>query len=52
MRHGGPPIPFEDALAVFLGPDPELSLVVADLDAWHEAHPCSCPALCECEGPE
>lgn len=35
-------------LDVWLGPDPELALVTADMDAWAEAHPCTCPALCEC----
>jgi hypothetical protein len=29
--------------------DPGLALVHADMGAWLEAHPCVCPALCECE---
>lgn len=44
MKHGE----YDDEfpLAVFLGPDPELALVHADMDAWEEAHPCD-PVLCE-----
>jgi hypothetical protein len=30
--------------------DPGLALVHADMGAYLEAHPCVCPALCECEG--
>ena len=46
LRHGeGPPAD----LSVWLGDDPELALVHADLHAWSEAHPCECEALCECE---
>lgn len=46
-RHGSPtaPVPLE----VWLGPDPELALVNADMHAWTLAHPCDCEALCECE---
>ena len=36
-------------VAVWLGPDPELALVHADMAAWSEAHPCECEALCECD---
>jgi hypothetical protein len=36
-------------LAVFLGPDPDLALARADMDAWLEAHRCECEALCECD---
>jgi hypothetical protein len=47
-RHGAPsPI---DA-AVYLGPDPELALVTADMHAWASAHPCRCgedAGLCLC----
>lgn len=47
VRHGDPqPIQLE----VWLGPDPELALVEADMGAWHDAHPCDCDALCECDG--
>jgi hypothetical protein len=45
LRHGDTP---GVDLAVFLGPDPELALVLADLGSWAEAHPCECEAMCEC----
>ena len=46
FRHGHPqPIPLD----VYLGPDPWLALVTADLDVWLLAHPCECEALCECD---
>lgn len=32
-----------------LSPDPELWLAWADMDAWMDAHPCECEALCECD---
>jgi hypothetical protein len=47
LRHGDTP---GVDLGVFLGPDPDLALVQADMGAWAEAHPCECEALCECEG--
>lgn len=47
MRHGEPQEAFP--VDVWLGDDPELALVHADMAAWHEAHPCECQALCECE---
>lgn len=40
----------EFPIGVWLGPDPELALVHADMDAWAEAHPCDCHALCVCDG--
>lgn len=49
MRHGDPQ-PID--VAVWLGPDPELALVDADLNAWADSHPCSCDSLCECEEEE
>jgi hypothetical protein len=49
-RHGDTtPLTFDQELAYMLSDDPRLALVHADLDAWHEAHPCECPALCTCE---
>jgi hypothetical protein len=45
MKHGEPE---EVDLPIFLGPDPDLALVKADMDAWAEAHPCDCEDLCEC----
>lgn len=39
----------EFPLEVWLGDDPELALVHADMDAWMDAHPCECESLCECE---
>jgi hypothetical protein len=36
-------------VAVWVGPDPDLALVAADLHAWAVAHPCECEALCECD---
>jgi len=35
---------------VWLGDDPDLALVGADMDVWLEAHPCSCDGICECDG--
>lgn len=36
-------------LETWLGADPALALVTADLKAYSDAHPCECEALCECE---
>lgn len=36
-------------LSTWLGPDPPLALVTADLDAYMAAHPCDCEAVCECD---
>jgi hypothetical protein len=36
-------------MAVWLGDDPDLAMVTADLHSWAAAHPCECEALCECE---
>ena len=47
MIHGVPSYPFP--LDVWLGDDPDVALVVADMDVWADAHPCDCEALCECE---
>jgi hypothetical protein len=48
MRHGeGSASPTWDDL---LSDDTELHLVHADPMAWMDAHPCSCDALCKCEG--
>ena len=44
-RHGGTP---GMDLHVWLGDDPQLALVTADMAAWDDAHPCECDALCEC----
>jgi hypothetical protein len=33
----------------FLGDDPALALVTANMHAWLEAHPCDCEALCVCD---
>ena len=46
-RHGQPanPVPLD----VFLSDDPDLAMVFADMEAWMDAHPCECEALCECE---
>lgn len=45
-RHGAPePVPLEALTAN----DPELHLATADMDAWADAHPCHCEAICECE---
>lgn len=38
----------EVPLEVWLGSDPELALMVCDMDAWDEAHPCLCNAICTC----
>lgn len=48
-RHGGTVELRPEAL---LAEDPELELVWADMDAWFEAHPCSCPDICHCETDE
>lgn len=46
MKHGAPePVPLEALTA----DDPELYLAAADMDAWAEAHPCGCDALCDCD---
>lgn len=34
---------------VWLGDDPELALVDADLSAYADAHPCTCEGLCQCD---
>jgi hypothetical protein len=39
----------EFPVQVFLGPDPDLALVHADLSEWMDAHPCDCEAICECD---
>jgi hypothetical protein len=44
--HGGS---VETPIEAALSDDPELALAWADMAAWHEAHPCECEALCECE---
>jgi len=36
-------------IATWLGHDPALALVTADLAAWEAAHPCECEGLCECD---
>jgi hypothetical protein len=36
-------------LTVWLGADPALALVTADLPAWLAAHPCDCEASCDCD---
>lgn len=46
-RHGEPADEFP--LDVWLGLDPELALVHADMGEWMDAHPCDCEAMCECE---
>jgi hypothetical protein len=47
VRHGEPQegVPVD----VWLGDDPDLAMVNADMAAWDEAHPCDCHALCECD---
>ncbi len=47
VSNHGDPAPVD--LSVFLGPDPELALVTADMGVWAEAHPCDCEALCVCD---
>lgn len=45
--HGQPPresFPMD----TWLSDDPDMALVHADMEAWDLAHPCDCPALCEC----
>jgi hypothetical protein len=49
-RHGVLEIEFP--LAVWVGDDPDLALVHADMAAWAEAHPCDCHALCRCKEKE
>ena len=46
-RHGQPanPVPLD----VYLGDDPDLAMVEADMDTWMDAHPCDCEALCVCD---
>jgi hypothetical protein len=29
--------------------DPDIAYVHADMNAWAEAHPCPCEAVCECD---
>lgn len=41
----------EVPVEVWMGDDPELALVQADMHVWSEAHPCECEALCVCETP-
>jgi hypothetical protein len=50
MRHGEPQT--EVPVDVFLSDDPDLAMVTADMDAYLDAHPCDCEALCECEETE
>jgi hypothetical protein len=45
-RHGQPDGRVD--VGVWLA-DPGLALVTADLDAWLDAHPCDCDALCACD---
>jgi hypothetical protein len=45
-RHGGP-APID--LTTWLGDDPHLALVNADMSAWLAAHPCDCEDLCRCD---
>lgn len=47
MRHGDPAP--ETPLDVFLSDDPDLAMVNADMDAYLDAHPCDCEALCVCD---
>lgn len=49
VRHGGPVE--EPPTDVWLGDDPDLALVRADMRAWAEAHDdrCECEAICVCE---
>lgn len=53
MSHIEPtPLPDEEILPVFLGDDPDLALVHADMSAWADAHPCRCTdddGVCRCE---
>lgn len=45
--HGDPrPVPVEALLDEV---DPDLWLARADAQAWEDAHPCECDAMCECE---
>lgn len=46
MRHGEPQQPVDPD--VFLGDDPDLAMVDADLNAWADAHPCECEGICGC----
>ena len=46
MSHGAPET---IDTATWLGPDPALALVTADMTAWLAANPCSCAAGCECD---
>jgi hypothetical protein len=39
-RHGGA---VEVPLEALADPDPELALARADMGAWSDAHPCTCP---------
>jgi len=36
-------------LTTWLGDDPHLALVTADMSEWLAAHPCNCDGLCECD---
>jgi hypothetical protein len=49
VTHGAPAGLFP--LDVWLSDDPDLALAVADMAEWHDAHPCECEAMCECERP-
>lgn len=49
-RHGQPVAGVD--LEVWLGDDPALALVHADMHAWSLAHPCECEALCTCDEDE
>jgi hypothetical protein len=47
VRHGE--TTGEVDVETWLGDDPALALVTADLHAWMLAHPCECEGLCTCE---
>lgn len=49
MRHGDLTLDPAEAEAIARTDDPELALATAPLDAWRDAHPCDCEALCTCE---
>ena len=51
MKHGDPQqdVPID----VWLGPDPDLALVEADMDAWAAAHGCrGYNGTCDCDADE
>jgi len=49
-RRHGEPGPVD--VAAWLGDDPHLALVNADLGEWLAAHPCHCEDLCRCDEQE